>query len=81
MKTLRFEVEDERYGPEAVNKIETNSNFPEKGSRKQLTKHRLATEGNERVLLKKNKTVVNFLFKPMHLSIFGGVSESYAYQN
>lgn len=34
MKTLRFEVEDERYAPEAVNKIDTNSNFPDKGSRK-----------------------------------------------
>jgi len=31
--------------------------------------------------LKKNKIIRNIIFKPEHLTLFGGVSESYAYQN
>ena len=43
---------------------------------------RIATEGNDReVEFKRNKKVRNFLFEAHHLSIFGGTSESYSYQN
>jgi hypothetical protein len=45
---------------------------------KKLLNCRFATEGAE--VKRKAKRVRNNLFKPEHLSLFGGVSESYAYE-
>jgi hypothetical protein len=39
------------------------------------------TEGCDPVANKRDKIIRNVIFKPEHLTIFGGVSESYAYQN
>lgn len=39
-----------------------------------MLKHRIATEGNDRPIVKKSKIVTNFIFKPEHLVFFGGIS-------
>lgn len=43
-----------------------------------MINNRFATEGGE--VKKKMKKVRNNIFKPEHLSIFGGVSESYDFE-
>jgi len=41
---------------------------------------RYATEFEESIDKRREKKVKNVLFKPEHLSFFGGVSESYSYE-
>lgn len=80
IKSFRLEVDSsEEENPHRQTEDEFYRDIGKVPQNPPSKKQRIATEGNERDR-KKDKNIPNNLFKPEHLALFGGVSESYAYE-
>ena len=59
-----MEVEEQEKASTTLSKFDRHRDPSQKGSKKDLAKHKMMTEGNDKVYFKKSKNVTNFLFKP-----------------